>query len=58
MILPRQTDTCHEDMGSDPCGKPAVTTRLDPEYGMPYPVCEEHDRPSAPLGFESQESQA
>ena len=37
--------TCHEDMGADPCGQPAVALRLDPEHGDPYPVCEEHDRP-------------
>lgn len=36
---------CHEDMGSDPCGKPAVGERLDPEQGDPYPVCAEHLRP-------------
>lgn len=42
--------TCREDMGSDPCGQPAVGERLDPEYGNAYPVCSEHLRPPFPGG--------
>lgn len=36
--------TCTEDMGSDPCGKPAVGFRLDPTEGLPYLVCRKHLR--------------
>jgi hypothetical protein len=27
-----------------PCDKPAVAVRMDPEYGSPYPVCAYHAR--------------
>jgi hypothetical protein len=27
-----QAQTCHEDMGDDPCGKPAAGERLDSEH--------------------------
>lgn len=40
-----EVELCTEDMGSDPCGKPAVGHRKDPESGEPYPVCWEHVRP-------------
>jgi hypothetical protein len=42
----RFPDTCTEDVTrkgeSQPCDKPAVAARLDPEEGTPYPVCAYH----------------
>lgn len=43
---PFDWDHCHEDTGgSDPCGKPPVGARRDPEEGHLYPVCRTHMRP-------------
>lgn len=40
---------CHEavirDGEEEPCERPAVGYRLDPEHGTPYPVCRKHHRP-------------
>jgi hypothetical protein len=39
---------CHEDVTregeSQPCEKPAVAVRIDPEDSGPYPVCAYHAR--------------
>jgi hypothetical protein len=39
---------CHEDVTrggiSQPCDRPAVGMRIDPEEGEPYPVCVGHVR--------------
>lgn len=41
-------DTCHEEVSrageAQPCDKPAVALRRDPEEGNPYPVCGHHAR--------------
>lgn len=41
-------EQCHEDVtrrgDSEPCDKPAVALRIDPEEGEPYPVCARHAR--------------
>lgn len=39
---PAYVDECHEDMGTGPCGRPAVDVREDPNHGGLYPVCDEH----------------
>jgi hypothetical protein len=44
--LVRWPDDCAEEVSrtgrSQPCEKPAVAVRLDPQEGTPYPVCAYH----------------
>jgi hypothetical protein len=45
---------CHEEVGRgvevEPCEKPAVALRIDPQESEPYPVCARHARaPMVPL---------
>lgn len=39
---------CHEEVTRhdtlNPCNKPAVALRIDPNWGDPYPVCARHSR--------------
>lgn len=42
------TGECHEEVTRkgelEPCEKPAVAMRIDPNEGTPYPVCVKHTR--------------
>lgn len=41
-------EECHEEVvrrgDLEPCDKPAVAVRIDPQEGEPYPVCARHAR--------------
>jgi hypothetical protein len=41
-------ESCHEEVirtgETQPCDKPSVAMRYDPEKGTPYPVCVDHCR--------------
>lgn len=43
--MTNEAEVCHEDIGTGPCGRPAVGHRIDPNHGEPYPVCWWHVRP-------------
>lgn len=57
MVFAATSDSCHEEVTRkgilQPCGKPAVAVRDDPEG--PYPVCARHARaPMVPIATVSE----